>query len=94
MKEWCLLHPWMTFFVLILLITLFINNNFIIIRGNKKFMVNLTTKGGIEMSDKSGNDSRKGNDTIKHGEPRSIYENANTVKPSSSPAPKAPGKQK
>ncbi|MFT5871279.1 MAG: hypothetical protein ACI8WT_000197 [Clostridium sp.] len=95
MKEWCLQHPWMTFFALIFTIYLFFNKKFISLRGKKEFMENLSNKGGITMSDKNENGSRKGNDTQSPSERKSIYENGcQSVPPTKSSPPEPPSKQK
>lgn len=57
MKEWCLLHPWMTFFIINFTIVLVFLKNFTIDKGKKKNMKNLSNKGGINMPDKQNNQS-------------------------------------
>lgn len=65
MKEWCLLHPWMTFLVLIFAIWILLQNIFTLLRGKMNFMENLSIKGGIDMSDNKGNGDSQDNGSSK-----------------------------
>lgn len=90
MKEWCLLHPWMTFLILIL----FLENNFVIIRGKLKNMENINAKGGIEMKN-IGRSNGNGNGGRANGGGPNIRENGNVqiIRPATAPPPPPPPKQ-
>lgn len=92
MKEWCLLHPWMTFFILILIIWLIIENIFVIIRGKKNNMENIRIKGGIQVENNSKNKG-SGNGSQRSDERRSINGGVKSVPTTSAPPPPPPPKQ-
>lgn len=96
MKEWCFLHPWMTFFIIIFAIWSICASISKIFKGKKRFMENLDidSKGGIKMPDKNtnnkGSNTRPGNSNNGFSKQRG----SQSVTPTSSSAPPPPPKQK
>lgn len=94
MKEWCLQHPWMTFFILIFFIYTFFTKIFSIFEGKKSFMENLIDKGGIKMTKGNGNSNSSNNNTGIKREIINEQRGSQSVPPPSSKSPSPPPKQK
>ncbi|APF26301.1 hypothetical protein NPD5_293 [Clostridium sporogenes] len=98
MKEWCLQHPWMTFFIIIFSIGIISKNINLILGGKKDDVKNLKNKGVMEMSDNKTNTTSKqsGISKNKPSETKTSYNErgSQSVPPSSTSAPPLPPKQK
>jgi hypothetical protein len=97
MTEWCLQHPWMIFFILVFTVWLLIQKTFGLFEGKKKFMENLSAKGGMYMPDeKNSGNSNNGGNNKPDSRSRVFHKDRGSqrVKPTSAPPPSAPPRQK
>lgn len=89
MKEWCMMHPWMTF-ILVISILFVINRNIgLIIGGKKGVLENSINKGGMKMEN-----NKSGNNTNQNGKSSPYTQRGSQkLKPPTSPVPPPPPKQ-
>lgn len=94
MQKWCLIHPWMTFFIIIFTIFLLYLLFLKLIKGKSKCMENLSIKGGIKMPNNQNNSNNSGtNNSGSSG--RTEHKDYGTLRvpPTSAPPPPPPPKQ-
>lgn len=90
MKEWCIQHPWMTFFTLNFFIWIIMKNIVKIFEGKKEYLENLNIKGGIKMPNKNQTPKKNnGGRTTQDGQ-----KGSQSVPPTTLSSPGKPPKQK
>jgi len=94
MKEWCLQHPWMTFFTLIFTIWIVSKNINSIFRGKMEFMENSRIKGVMKMSNGNSINSGNGSPHKSSSRPSQNERGSQTVKPPTTSSPPPPPNQK
>ncbi|AEB77334.1 hypothetical protein IRP63_14560 (plasmid) [Clostridium botulinum] len=99
MKEWCLQHPWMTFFIIIFIICIVSQNKKSVLGGKKENTSKINNEEVIKMLHDKSNIKQNGDDRnieISHNSNRDYFNErgSQSVPPTLTSAPRKPPRQK